>query len=1043
MDQELIQLLSDTQSAAAETRKAAEVRLQSLYSNESFPLSLASIASHSSVPVPLRQSALVLLRTFINSAWSSQLDDFKGQVLVSDANKAHLRRVLLDLATSPEQDDRKVKNSASLVVSRIASADFPEDWPEILPTLLQIIPNSTDAQLHGALKVLSDLVETGFSEEQFFKVARELVSTVFNVATNASRKPVLRALAVSTFRACLDTLEMVLEQHKNEVKQFMDEALNGWLPFFIATIKEPLPPMPSEEDEATDAPGPQQWRGVIALKSQVVKTIMKVRSVLPSLLTTQSTTLFHTIWTELTTIQDAYQQLYIQDERQGRLEDADNLPYTLDFLVLEELDLMQALLRAPPVRIELENQLKLSGATSSTSWLPEMMKLVISYAQITTEEEGLWDIDVNLYLSEETSVTANYTPRTCGGDLVIRLGEWLKRTVVDGLLAYTNVLFSDPSTGWKYREAALFILNQLLRDLNDVDQTISADLATSFNEFVKFCIQRDEVFLRSRGYLVAGAIAQTAGEGFNQSAVPYLEAAIQAIRNDPSEVVKVSCVCVLQDFLPALPQATASPFQVPVLSILADFISSHDLRDFSEGDDLKFTLADTLRDTIMVDANIVLTSTALDVLFNIASAGAGNFQLAMIVTETFEQIVEHIAGQGADAYIRLCEKVLPPLTGALDVGNLTQENSLTNLATDLLRALAQNGLKPLPQGLIATVLPKLNRLLLESGDSELLPSATLAVIHMLERDPDQFLAWQDPQTGKGAVETVLIIIDRLLGEAVDDNAASEVGELAAELVEKAGSEKLGPYLPQLLRAVAQRLATAEKAQLIQSLILVFARLSLVNTSEVIDFLAQLDINGQSGLQVVLAKWLENSVTFAGYDEIRQNVIALSKLYQLDDPRIAEIQVKGELIIQDTGRIKTRSQSRKNPDRYTIISAPLKIIKVLIEELSSASGGRDIRGAAALSGSQLDELESDDENDDWEDLPSNNNFLDLSLGITKQELMGYAAEDDDGALASRQRDDETQAFLTQFFAETAPTPRFQQIFAALTPTEQSRLQSLSS
>ncbi|EGD95457.1 importin beta-5 subunit [Trichophyton tonsurans CBS 112818] len=1043
MDQELIQLLSDTQSAAAETRKAAEVRLQSLYSNESFPLSLASIASHSSVPVPLRQSALVLLRTFINSAWSSQLDDFKGQVLVSDANKAHLRRVLLDLATSPEQDDRKVKNSASLVVSRIASADFPEDWPEILPTLLQIIPNSTDAQLHGALKVLSDLVETGFNEEQFFKVARELVSTVFNVATNTSRKPVLRALAVSTFRACLDTLEMVLEQHKNEVKQFMDEALNGWLPFFIATIKEPLPPMPSEEEEATDAPGPQQWRGVIALKSQVVKTIMKVRSVLPSLLTSQSTTLFHAIWTELTTIQDAYQQLYIQDERQGRLEDADNLPYTLDFLVLEELDLMQALLRAPPVRIELENQLKLAGATSSTSWLPEMMKLVISYAQITTEEEALWDIDVNLYLSEETSVTANYTPRTCGGDLVIRLGEWLKRTVVDGLLAYTNVLFSDPSTGWKYREAALFILNQLLRDLNDVDQTISADLATSFNEFVKFCIQQDEVFLRSRGYLVAGAIAQTAGEGFHQSAVPYLEAAIQAIRNDPSEVVKVSCVRVLQDFLPALPQATAAPFQVPVLSILADFISSHDLRDFSEGDDLKFTLADTLRDTIMVDANIVLTSTALDVLFNIASAGAGNFQLAMIVTETFEQIVEHIAGQGADAYISLCEKVLPPLTGALDVGNLTQENSLTNLATDLLRALAQNGLKPLPQGLVATVLPKLNRLLLGSGDSELLPPATLAVIHMLERDPEQFLAWQDPQTRKGAVETVLIIIDRLLGEAVDDNAASEVGELAAELVEKAGSEKLGPYLPQLLRAVAQRLATAEKAQLIQSLILVFARLSLVNTSEVIDFLAQLDINGQSGLQVVLAKWLENSVTFAGYDEIRQNVIALSKLYQLDDPRIAEIQVKGELIIQDTGRIKTRSQSRKNPDRYTVISAPLKIIKVLIEELSSASGARDIRGAAGLSGSQLDELESDDENDDWEDLPSNNNFLDLGLGITKQELMGYAAEDDDGALASRQRDDETQAFLTQFFAETASTPRFQQIFAALTPTEQGRLQSLSS
>jgi hypothetical protein len=40
----------------------------------------------------------------------------------------------------------------------------------------------------------------------------------------------------------------------------------------------------------------------------------------------------------------------------------------------------------------------------------------------------------------------------------------------------------------------------------------------------------------------------------------------------------------------------------------------------------------------------------------------------------------------------------------------------------------------------------------------------------------------------------------VLGPAVDDNAATEVGQLAAELVERAGSERLGPYLPQLLQA---------------------------------------------------------------------------------------------------------------------------------------------------------------------------------------------------------------------------------------------------
>ncbi|EEH18389.2 hypothetical protein PABG_00952 [Paracoccidioides brasiliensis Pb03] len=1051
MEEQLLRLLADTQSPAQATRNSAELQLLTLYSNESFPLSLASIASHRSVPTPLRQSALLVLRTFVLAAWSQHLDEFKGQILVSDVNKAHLRRVLLDLATSADAAERKVKSSASYVVSKIASADFPEEWPELLPTLLQIIPNSDEAQLHGALRVLSDLVESGFSEEQFFTVARELVSTVFAVATNPARKPVLRALAVSVFRACFDTLEMVIDQHKVAIKQFLDEALNGWSPFFLATMKVPLPPPPpSEEDEVDDAQGSEEWRGVIALKLQVVKTLMKICAVFPALLTSQSTVLFSSVWDELSTIQNAYQELFIMDERQGRLEDADGLPYTLDFLVLEELDLMQVLLRAPPVKAELHSQLQAAGSAASTSgWLPEVMKLVVSYAQITTEEEGLWDIDVNLFLSEETSLTANYTPRTCGGDLVIKLGEWLKGTTVDALLVYSNALFSD-STSWKLREAALFILNQLLRDFNDVDQQISLEAAKGSNEFVRFCMTQEDVFLRARGYLVAGIIAKTAGEEFHQTALSYLEASIKAIADDPSEVVQVSCIRVLQDFFPALPSSMAKPLQLPAISTVSDFISSRDLREMIDSDDLKFTLLDTLRDTIMVDPGIVLSSIALDVLFNIASSGASNFQLATIVTETFEDIVQYISRQGPEAYIRLCEKVLPSLSGAID-GSTTQENALTTLAADLIRALTEHGLSPLPNGLVATIMPKLNRLLLNSTEGNLLPAATIAVKNMLQHDSQQFQTWQDPQTGKGAIEVVLIIIDHLLSQSVDDNAAEEVGGLAAELVEKAGAEKLGPYLTQLLRAVAQRLATAQKAQFIQSLILVFARLSLVSPGEVVDFLSTLTIDGESGLTVVFSKWLENSINFAGYDEIRQNVVALAKIYQLDDPRVAQVQVKGDLIIQDTGRIKTRSQSRRDPDQYTIVPAPLKIIKVLAEELVSAAGTREMgaAGAAAVTagaggaGGNLDETDSDDENDDWEDItPSGQGVLDLGLGITKQELMGYICEDGArGGVAVRQRDDETLAFLMEFFREVAGTPRFQEMFVQLSPREQEALRSL--
>jgi hypothetical protein len=199
---------------------------------------------------------------------------------------------------------------------------------------------------------------------------------------------------------------------------------------------------------------------------------------------------------------------------------------------------------------------------------------------------------------------------------------------------------------------------------------------------------------------------------------------------------------------------------------------------------------------------------------------------------------------------------------------------------------------------------------------------------ILQHDHQQVLAWQDAN-GRSGLEVCLHIIDRLLGPSIEDNSASEVGGLAAELVEKAGQERLGPFLPQLLQAVANRLATAQAAAFIQSLILVFARLTLSGAQDVVEFLSQVQINGESGLQVVMAKWLENSVNFAGYDEIRQkyevqldrtipsanritSVIALSKLYSLNDPRLAQTQVKGDLIVNnDDGLIKTRSRAKQS------------------------------------------------------------------------------------------------------------------------------------
>lgn len=49
-----------------------------------------------------------------------------------------------------------------------------------------------------------------------------------------------------------------------------------------------------------------------------------------------------------------------------------------------------------------------------------------------------------------------------------------------------------------------------------------------------------------------------------------------------------------------------------------------------------------------------------------------------------------------------------------------------------------------------------------------------------------------------------------------------------------------------------------------------------------------------------------------------SVIALSKLFALNDARLAQVQVKGDLIDEDDGLIKTRSRARMSKFPYSAL-----------------------------------------------------------------------------------------------------------------------------
>lgn len=62
-------------------------------------------------------------------------------------------------------------------------------------------------------------------------------------------------------------------------------------------------------------------------------------------------------------------------------------------------------------------------------------------------------------------------------------------------------------------------------------------------------------------------------------------------------------------------------------------------------------------------------------------------------------------------------------------------------------------------------------------------------------------------------------------------------------------------------------------------------------------------------------------------------------------------------------------------------------------------------------------------------------MDLGSGFSKEQLMAFAAEEPGGG---RQRDDETQGFLVDFFKRAATTDGFLEEFNQLSEEEKTRL-----
>jgi hypothetical protein len=152
--------------------------------------------------------------------------------------------------------------------------------------------------------------------------------------------------------------------------------------------------------------------------------------------------------------------------------------------------------------------------------------------------------------------------------------------------------------------------------LYDLESTVSTDAAHGFVESIRYAAQQPDHFLRARGYLVAGSLSRTCADNtLQQVASAFLNTSLQVIANDPEEVVQVSCIRAVQFYLQGLPLDVKQSVQMSIIHAITGYLSAQDRETMAESDDLMITLAETLRDVILVDTRICIEANALDTLF--------------------------------------------------------------------------------------------------------------------------------------------------------------------------------------------------------------------------------------------------------------------------------------------------------------------------------------------------------------------------------------------------------------------------------------------
>ncbi|XP_030893580.1 importin-9 [Leptonychotes weddellii] len=633
--------------------------------------------------------------------------------------------------------------------------------------------------------------------------------------------------------------------------------------------------------------------------------------------------------------------------------------------------------------------------------LPELIYYIILYMQITEEQIKVWTANPQQFVEDEDDDTFSYTVRIAAQDLLLAVATDFQNESAAALAAAATrhlqeaeqTKNSGTEHWWKIHEACMLALGSVKSIITD-------------------SVKNGRIHFDMHGFLTNVILAD-------------LNLSVPCIYCDQLKVSESTHV--LQPFLPSILDGLihlAAQFSSEVLNLVME----------------------TLCIVCTVDPEFTASMESKICPFTIAIflKYSNDPVVASLAQDIFKELSQIEACQGP-----MQMRLIPTLVSIMQAPSDKIPAGLCATAIDILTTVVRNTKPPLSQLLICQAFPAVAQCTLHTDDNATMQNGGECLRAYVSVTLEQVAQWHDEQ-GHNGLWYVMQVVSQLLDPRTSEFTAAFVGRLVSTLISKAGRE-LGENLDQILRAILSKMQQAETLSVMQSLIMVFAHLVHTQLEPLLEFLCSLPgPTGKPALEFVMAEWTSRQHLFYGQYEGKVSSVALCKLLQhginADDKRLQDIRVKGEEIYSMDEGIRTRSKSAKNPERWTNIPLLVKILKLIINELSNVMEANAARQATPAEWGQ------DDSNDMWEDQEEDEEeeedglagqLLSDILATSKYEEDYYEddEEDDPDALKDPLYQIDLQAYLTDFLCQFAQQPCYIMFSGHLNDNERRVLQTI--